>query len=159
MGLDVTNFTKLLFSYVDQKQCYIRSIGPILRAKTISFRSPIDSRGPGQFKMFRFVSVICRSIFHYYIILFQAREPRKITGGPTGKDPEDMVLIGYIYPIHLPEIRPKTVCHFYNTCLPFFKDDCHFPKWGRETHFRKINSFLEGRMVCSVQLEYVWQHF
>ena len=29
----------------DQQQGYIRSIGPILRAITISFRSPIDSRG------------------------------------------------------------------------------------------------------------------
>ena len=120
--------TFLSFSYVDQKQCYIRSIGPILRAKTISFRSPIDSRGSRAF-VFRFCSVICLTIFHYYIILFQAREPRKITGGPTGKDPEDMVLIGYIYPIHLPEIRPKTVGHF-------FENGWISPKMRSENPFR-----------------------
>ena len=34
--------------------------------------------------------------FHHYIILFQAREPLEITGGPAGTFPEDMVLIRYI---------------------------------------------------------------
>ena len=89
--------------------------------------------------MFRFVSVIFRFIVRYYIILFQAQEPRKITGGPTGKDPEDIVLIGY--PIHLPEIRPKTVGHFFKKCLDVSQNEVGKPSsgniichtWGRKT--------------------------
>jgi len=44
-GLDFTNFTIFSFSYVDQKQGYVRSIGPILGATKKRLLSPIDPRG------------------------------------------------------------------------------------------------------------------
>ena len=69
---------------------------PILGAtKTIWGPRSIPG-GPGQFLKNRLFFVIFRTIFHYYIVIFQAREPRKITGRHAGKFPEYMVMIRYI---------------------------------------------------------------
>ena len=96
MGLDFTIFYDFPISYFHQNNPYWRLKWTILGKNMVQWTSPIDPRGSRSILKNHFFFDLFRSIFHYYIVIFQAREPRKITGRHAGKFPEYMVMIRYI---------------------------------------------------------------
>ena len=72
------------------------SLGILIPVLVHILTSPIDWRGSRSIYFFSICWVTFRPIIPYYIIIFQAREPPEIIGGPAGTFPEDMVMIRYM---------------------------------------------------------------